>query len=76
MGRYDNRVCLPRDHVLVTAASPKSIPRIPVERLVTPILQRFRSSLHGEGADLCAADFYFYAVGRTGIVSLHDGAAH
>jgi len=33
-------------------------------------------SLHGEDADLIAGDFYFYAVGRAGIVSLHDGAAH
>lgn len=39
-------------------------------------VERFRSSLHGEGADLRAADFYFYAVGGTGIVSLRDGAAH
>jgi hypothetical protein len=36
----------------------------------------FRRSLHGEGVDLGAADSYFYAVGRTGIASLHDGAAH
>src|SRR5713226_4257326 len=35
-----------------------------------------RSSLHGHGVDLIAADFQFDAVGRPQIVSLHDGAAH
>src|SRR5258707_13880509 len=33
-------------------------------------------SLHGEGADLIAGDFYFDAVGRAGIESAYDGAAH
>jgi len=33
-------------------------------------------SFHGEGLDLVAGDFYFDAVGRAGVVALHDGAAH
>src|SRR3981081_1108602 len=35
-----------------------------------------RTSLHGHGVDLIAADFQFDAVGRPQIASLHDGAAH